>query len=155
MRLVKLGIVPTPVYISYEINGHAIDGLIAGNAVPKEDRDAGWRKRMADSVLRRVIGWWELRKPVQGDEDLALNRDHAIVDDNYLLNEGGVLLGMLIKEDEEFSDDPQELRWLFSERFREGMMSRNPQVWGNYPPAWITEDGTDEWYSLETGERLS
>jgi len=155
MRLINLGLAQTPVYLSYEINGHAIDGLIAGNAVPKEDRDAKWRKRMADSVLRRVIGWWELRKPVQGDEDPALNHDHAIVDDHYLLNEGGVLLGMLIKEDEEFSDDPQELRWLFSERFREGMMSRNPQVWGKYQPAWITEDGTGEWYSLKTGEKLT
>jgi hypothetical protein len=155
MKLVNLGLAQTPVYISYEINGHTIDDLIVGNSVPKEERDAKWRKRMADTVLRRAIGWWELRKPVHGDEDPTLNRDHAIVDDHYLLNEGSVRLAMLIKEDDEFGDDPQELWWLFSERFREAMRSRNTQVWGNYPPAWITEDGTGEWYSIETGEMLN
>jgi hypothetical protein len=157
MRLISLGLAQKPVYISYEINGLAIDGLISGNAVPKEERNAKWRKRMEDIVLSRTIGWWELRKPVQGDEDPSLNRDHAIVDDYYLLNDGGILLGMLIKEDEfsNFSDDPQELHWLLSERLREGLRSRDPRLWGKYRPEWITEDGTDQWYSMETGERLS
>jgi hypothetical protein len=157
MRLISLGLAKKPVYISYEINGLAIDSLISGNAVPKEERNAKWRKRMEDIVLSRTIGWWELRKPVQGDEDPTLNLDHAIVDDYYLLNDGAVLLGMLIKEDEfgNFSDDPQELHWLLSERLREGLRSRDPRLWGKYQPVWITEDGTDQWYSLETGKRLN